>query len=103
MSQEKRTRKDLEQAIIKKAIMDATFRKELLASPKTALETVLSEEKPGSRLPANLDVKAFQEPENALYFVIPHVPSELSDAQLDHVAGGVVDADQVKVSVEWSR
>lgn len=104
MTEKKRTRKDLEQAIIKKAILDATFRKQLLTSPKSALESALSEETPGSKLPANLDVKAFQEPENALYLVIPHVPSELSDAQLEHVAGGASgEADAVSVSVSWER
>jgi hypothetical protein len=98
MSQQKPTRQDLEKAVIRKAIADETFRKELLSSPKTALQAALSEALPGANLPAGLEVKAFQEPANSLYLVVPAIPAELSDAQLEQVAGG-----DDSISVQWTR
>jgi hypothetical protein len=102
MTEKKRTRRDLEQAVIKKALRDEAFRKALLKDPKSALESVLAEEVPGSKLPANLEVKAIQEPANGLYIVVPHVPAELSDEDLERVAGGLA-ADSVEVSTSWGR
>jgi hypothetical protein len=98
MSQQKPTRQDLEKAVIRKAITDETFRKELLSSPKSALQAALAEALPGATLPAGLEVKAFQEPVNSLYLVVPAIPPELSDAQLEQVAGG-----DDSISVQWTR
>jgi hypothetical protein len=82
-----KTRRDLEDTIIKKSLQDEAFRSALLADAKSAVESALSEEAPGAKLPAGLEVKAIQEPANALYIVVPSVP-ELSDTELEQAAGG---------------
>jgi hypothetical protein len=93
------TRRDLEEAIVKKALKDEAFRGALISNPRSALQSALEETSPGTKLPANMEVKAIQEPPNAFYVVLPHVAAgELSDADLENVAGGTV-----KVSAEWSR
>jgi len=84
--------------VIKKAIVDETFRQELIKNPKTALQAALAEALLGATLPAGLEVKAFQEPANSLYLVVPAIPPELSDAQLEQVAGG-----DDSIAVQWSR
>lgn len=79
------TRRELEQKITAKAWADETFRKAFLADPKAVFEQRLR-----TKLPAGLSVKAFAEDENHLHFVIPAKPTnaELSEADLDKVAGG---------------
>lgn len=96
MGQE-RNRSDLEQSVIRRAMMDEDFRKSLLADPRAAVETVIRDEVPGGKLPANLTVKAFEEPENALYLIVPPQPAELTEAQLEQVAGGFKIKAQVQV------
>jgi hypothetical protein len=82
------TRRDLEERIVILAWKDDGFRKKFLADPKKEFE-----EKLGTRLPAALKMTAHQEDENHLHFVIPAKPGikmdELSDADLEKVAGGV--------------
>jgi hypothetical protein len=77
----------LEQKIVALAWKDDTFRKAFLADPKKQFE-----EKLGTKLPAALRITAVQEDEDHLHFVIPRKPavtSELSDAELQNVAGGI--------------
>jgi hypothetical protein len=81
------SRREIEEKIIALAWRDDAFRKSFLADPKKQFE-----EKLGVKLPANLKITAVQEDDNSLTFVIPAKPkgaSELSDADLEKVAGGV--------------
>lgn len=81
------SRAELEQKIIALAWKDDAFRKAFLADPKKAFEDRL-----GTKLPPDLKITAFAEDENHLHFVIPAKPSglgELSEADLEKVAGGV--------------
>lgn len=101
------TRRELEDAVVEKALSDDTFRASLLADPRQALEAVLAEKAPGAKLPQNLQVKAFQEPEDTFYVVIPHLApaTELSDRDLEKVAGGMEDeefGDQITVGYSKS-
>src|SRR5262249_33240465 len=80
------TRKDVEAKIVALAWKDDDFRQKFLADPKGQFE-----EKLGSKLPASLKMTAHAEDENSLHFVIPMKPramSELSDEELEEVAGG---------------
>jgi len=77
--------------------MDEDFRKSLLSDPKAAVEAVLREESPGSTLPPSLHVKAIEEPENALYLIVPPQPAELTEEQLEQVAGGLKLKAQVVI------
>src|SRR5262249_40851325 len=86
---ERRSRKDLEQAVVRKAVLDEGFRKKLMADPRGAVEQVLGEEVPGAKLSADLDVKAIEEPRDCFYLVVPRGPGELDETQLEQVSGGI--------------
>jgi hypothetical protein len=73
--------------VIAKAWKDEKFKKELLGNPKA----VISKEF-GVRIPDNVNVKVLEEDANNLYMILPmKVPGEgeLSDEQLESVAGGM--------------
>jgi len=76
--------KEWAEQIITKALEDAAFKAELLSDPKAAVEKVL-----GKSLGA-INLKVVQETANTIYLVLPlHTgSSELSDEELDFVAGG---------------
>ena len=95
------TRRDLEDVVVKRALTDEPFRNQLMKDPKGAVEKVLAELEPSARLPQGLEVMAIQEPQHAFNIVIPHArpATELSDAELDQVAGGLID---ITVSVTIS-
>lgn len=99
-----KTRRDLEVAVLKKALADDSYRQQLFASPRAAVERALAEQAPGARLPDGLDIKAFEEPSDSLYLVIPHAATvaELSDAELERVAGGLSGVE-VTGGISWSR
>ena len=80
------TRKDVEAKIVALAWKDDDFRRKFLTDPKGQFE-----EKLGTKLPPSLKMTAHAEDENSLHFVIPMKPramSELSDEELEKVAGG---------------
>ncbi len=81
-----RSRGDVEQGIIERATRDASFRQQLVSNPRAALESEL-----GMTLPAGVQVQVLEESPSAYYLVLPQAESagaELSDADLDAVAGG---------------
>lgn len=78
---------EFQHRLIVRAMKDDNFRKELLANPKAVVENEMDKLKPGSKLPAALEIKIIEQPTNALYLVLPPM-SELSDEELDGVAGG---------------
>lgn len=73
--------------IIARAARDEEYRKRLIANPKRAITEVT-----GSEVPANIDVKVVQETPTTVYLVLPNLTQagagELSDAELQNVAGG---------------
>jgi hypothetical protein len=81
------TRRDLETALIEKCWKDPEFKKTVLSDPKGMLESHI-----GQKLPAPLKVFIHEEDANTLHFSIPPTPSnlsELSDDELEKVAGGI--------------
>jgi hypothetical protein len=72
-------------SIIAKAWNDEAFKKSFLDDPKATLNSVFHAD-----LPANLQVEALEETPNKLYITLPSEkpPDELSDEQLESVAGG---------------
>ena len=80
-------RKELESKIIEKALKDQEFRESLLTNSKATLEKEL-----GTKFPEGIEIKVLEETENTLYLVLPPSPipkgTELSDEQLEAVAGG---------------
>lgn len=81
------SRAEIEQKIVALAWTDDAFRRAFLADPKGEFERRL-----GRKLPAGLVVSAHEEDVDKLHFVIPVAPkgiTELSDTDLERVAGGV--------------
>ena len=81
-------RKQLEQALIEKAMNDEAFRKELIADPKGTIEKVT-----GMKLPDSFNVKVLEEDALSFYLVLPNntkpeTEDELSEAELEMVSGG---------------
>ncbi len=72
--------------LITKAVQDDTFRKRLLASP----EAVVRES--GLDLPTGIQLRAVENTDRVLHLVLPPLQREreLSDAELEGVAGGLV-------------
>ena len=70
--------------IIAKAWMDEGFKQRLLADPAAALK------QEGLDIPEGLRIKVVENTDKLVHFVLPAKPSshELSDEQLDKVAGG---------------
>ncbi len=77
------TKRELEDKLIIHAWQDEAFKQQLLSQPKEALA------KEGINLPSNVEVSVLEEKPNHVYLVLPINPaSELSDAELESVAGG---------------
>lgn len=75
--------------LVNRAEEDSLFRSKLLSDPKAAIE-----EETGYKLPSNLKINVLEEKHNEYFLVLPYSePSggELSDAELENVAGGWTD------------
>ena len=81
-------RAEIERRLIERSLEDESFRQELLADPKAALEQEL-----GIRLPDEVRVRTVEETADTIYLVLPSASragegGELSDRELEAVAGG---------------
>jgi hypothetical protein len=82
------TRAEIESKIVGRAWKDETFRREFVTDPKGTIEKYT-----GAKLPAELKILVHEEDASTLHFRIPQAPgqlSELSDGDLEKVAGGLV-------------
>lgn len=79
------TRQEMEEKIVGKALSDATFKQELLSSPKAAVEKEL-----GITIPEGVAINVVQETGEQVFLVLPYIEAEgeLSEDQLETVAGG---------------
>ena len=96
------TRKDFEAQIIAKAWRDPEFKKRLLTDPKGVFEEELQKLQEGAKLPADLNIQVLEEHPKQVYLVLPQNPEELlegelTDEQLESVAGGTI-----VVAVVWA-
>jgi hypothetical protein len=90
------TRRKMETALIEKCWKDPEFKKAVVSDPKGMLEKQL-----GRKLPEQVKIFVHEENANTLHFAIPPAPSdvtELSDADLDNVAGGTGPAPTLLVT-----
>jgi hypothetical protein len=85
------SRKDVREALIRTALKDEFFRELLLANPKLAVERAL-----GTNLPEDMDVVVLEETDDKMFIVLPmqlpFEPGDLTDAELEKIAGGFLDA-----------
>ena len=83
------TRGEINDIVASFATKNAQYKKALLADPKKILAKQMNQQ-----LPDFLKVKVVQDTADTIYLVLPHVPKEgeeLSDADLEAVAGGKMD------------
>ena len=77
------TRKEFEEQLIKKAQADKDFKKALVDNPKAVLVQL------GVQVPDEVEVKVVEESAKVVYLVLPFNPDQLTDEQLNTVAGGI--------------
>lgn len=85
------TRGEINDIIAGFAMTNPDYKKALLANPKAILGRQMNQE-----LPDFIKVKVVQDTADTLHLVLPHVPregEELSDADLETVAGGKLDSN----------
>ena len=69
--------------VVAKAWADDAFKQRLLANPAAVLQAE------GIAVPAGVEIRAVENTDKVLYLMLPPKPGvELSDEQLDQVAGG---------------
>jgi hypothetical protein len=88
----------MQEQVIAKAMKDEAFRQELLSNPKAVLEREL-----GVTLPQGVTIQVHEDTPTTLHLVLPMKPQagepqELSDAELEQVAGGVEEGTR-RISV----
>jgi hypothetical protein len=82
-------RQEMERRLIERSLQDDVFKQRLLADPRAAVEEEL-----GTPLPEDVRVMAVEETQDTIYLVLPfrstgaQEASELSDRELETVAGG---------------
>ena len=91
------TRDQIGAAIAQKAWKDEAFHKEVLANPNKVYEEHI-----GQALPPGVVIKVVEDTPTTVHFVIPAKPAgagELSDAELEGVAGGATPTGLVASAV----
>ena len=80
------TWKELEEQLVAKAIKDDNYRQELVSNPRAAVEQQL-----GYALSPQVQIQVIEHDPETVYLLLPkkeESSAELSDEQLDSVAGG---------------
>ena len=82
------TRRDIEARLITRAWKDEAFAAELRRNPRAAVAAELKRLGVDATLD-HVDIKVLEETPTTLYLTVPPKPPQaLSDAQLEHIAGG---------------
>ena len=97
------SRAEIKRTLVQRSMEDEDFRQRLLDDPKAAVEQEL-----GTQLPEGVEVRVVQESGQSIYLVLPVrsadlPPSELSDQDLDAVAGGGSTDSGGTCAGDWSN
>jgi len=76
-------RNELRSQITQKLIEDESFKAAFMKDPKNAIKSTF-----GIELPATVDIKTLEESADSITIIVPKTSNELSDSELDKVAGG---------------
>ena len=84
------SRGKMQDLVSKFAVESPKYRDALIKDPKGILEKQFN-----VKLPANVVVKSVVETAETAYLIVPHIPKqgELSDSDLERVAGGLGDKE----------
>ncbi|SFH12078.1 NHLP leader peptide domain-containing protein [Desulfotomaculum arcticum] len=75
--------RDLKEKIIQKARQDEIFKNQLLTNPHNAITRF------GAHISKKVEVKVMEESARVAYLVLPVLQEEMTDEELDMVAGGI--------------
>lgn len=75
-----------ESEVIERAWKDESFKANLIQDPVGTLSNEY-----GTNLPDGIEIEVLEETSNKAYLVLPVNPNELSEGELDMVAGGLQD------------
>ena len=82
MNQEEQSKKISE--IVAKCSADQAFKRKLLADPASTLKAE------GMEMPASMAIRVLENTDKVFHLVIPAKQTDLSDEELDRVAGGLL-------------
>ncbi len=83
------TRGQIMDKIVEQAQTNPEYYNQLMKDPRSLMSRQL-----GTEIPANVTIKVIEESPDTYYVVLPYQPkegAELSDADLEKVAGGILD------------
>ena len=81
--------------VVARAWSDQLFKKRLLADPAPALK------ENGIEVPGKAAIKIVEDSAKTIHLILPKRPAELSEAELEQVAGGVKGADLVAAAMAY--
>jgi hypothetical protein len=81
--------------VVARAWSDELFKTRLLADPKTVLK------ENGIEVPADVTFKVVEDSGKTIHLILPERPAELSEAELEQVAGGVKGADLIAEAMAY--
>jgi|WetSurMetagenome_2_1015567.scaffolds.fasta_scaffold298261_1 hypothetical protein len=81
--------------LIAKAWLDELFKKRLLADPAGVLQ------ENGIKMPGTAAIRIVEDSDQVVHLILPARPQELSEAELEKVAGGIKGAELVAEAMAY--